>query len=577
MPAAAGHDQLPTTDESSVSTNTSPELFNTPFSVDPTQHELSTQTTNDLLAAWWNTDSALLQFDSPDLQLPDSYPAFFSPSQSQSLYNSPKTNTTGSPRAPDYLSPSDASLHAQPLALMTPGQASLFQSLFSLSGSTSSTLVPTATATTNARSSALLASPWSISQPDPEEPQPVDDDDEDEGVKQIICGTLALDMNAEGNALPFVLESYAAWVTRTAFEPRKAARGTRDLVLKSFNDSDDSRWTITMLANVVRALATSTTWADSWESCYQPTVLVLQERVLQSISRVGMRSGPPEQETKAAIKVLENTMEIVAIHYTTGLLLYALQLMQTAAPLFRRICPEPSDRSIHLQLLLLQPVFSLRHYAIVDIFSSVTLERPMFFQYDTSYDPNVSPQVIHFQGEVGLQWLHGIPGLIVLVFARINVLREQGIHDIQAVSEVEQMLKSFVPIPSLSSDSSLIVARLMVQECWRQVAYIYLYMGLCGANADDPRVTKPLGRFMKLLDGTKPGHVPDAFLALTLAIAGVAARRDTDRRTIRQRTINSERFKYPGTNGSEALLFLEYLWLRSDGESRPATDRKSVV
>jgi hypothetical protein len=100
----------------------------------------------------------------------------------------------------------------------------------------------------------------------------------------------------------------------------------------------------------------------------------------------------------------------------------------------------------------------------------------MIFHYDTTYDPNLSLHVDYFQGEAGLQWLHGIPGVLGIVFARINMMREQGYADPQAVAEIESMLRRFVSVPGISSDPFLTVARVMVQECWRQVAFIYLYM-----------------------------------------------------------------------------------------------------
>ncbi|KAG8709863.1 hypothetical protein FRC11_005145 [Ceratobasidium sp. 423] len=533
----------------------SPDLFNSPFDLDP--NIPSHGTTTESLENWWNLDPTLLSLtqEGDSSHILQHQPFQFSdiPIVSDSV-NSPGSQYDLVPRS------------------LTPGQASLFQALFSLSDSTSDPGPATSTTLIGYPPSSL--SSWSSHSVHVDVGRE-DDGDEDESVKQIIYGTMRLDMNAEGNALPYVLESYAAWITRTAFEPKKAAPGARDFILKQFGDSEDSRWTVTTLARVVRTLAESSTWGAGLDSLknmsYLPAVRALRERVHQRVDEILSYSGPVgEHELSNALKVVGNVMEITSIYYTTASLLDALDFMRTAAPLFRYLCPDPPEKPIQLQALLLQPIISLRHYAIVDIFSCIPVERNMLFYYDTTYDASLSQPVIPLSGEAGLQWLHGIPSVIVIVFARVNTMRDQGYANSRAVAEIESMLRNFVAIPCVSSDPFLTVSRIMVQECWRQVAFIYLYMGGCHLNADDEKVKKALSRFMKLLEGTKPGHTPDAFLMMNCLIGGLAARNNCDREVIRHRMLNSERFKYPGAQGNIAVMLLEYIWLRTDGERRPA-------
>ncbi|KEP50418.1 fungal-specific transcription factor domain protein [Rhizoctonia solani 123E] len=547
--------------EQTSSNNASPDFSNSPFDRDPNLSSLIT--TSAAMENWWNLD-----------------PTPLLPSQ----LTEDLANTLQHPFLPPSISNGPAVAEdlrfqqASTSQSLTDGQASLFQALFSLSEPTNSrSLALSSGVIGNPPTSITAWSPPAIrSHMDWVDPD--DEIDEDESVKQIIYGTMTLDMNAEGNVLPYVLESYAAWITRTAFEPKKAAPGTRDLILKQFSDSADSRWTVTTLAQVVRTLADSATWGDGLDSLRnlgcQPAMRALRERVHQNVNMILSHSGPlGEQELSKALKTIGNVMEIASIYYTTTSLLEALEFMGAAAPLFRFLCPDPPDKLIHLQSLLLQPIISLRHYAIVDIFSCVAVERNMLFHYDSSCDANLSQPTIEFAAEPGLQWLHGIPNTIVIAFARINMLREQGFDEPQVVAEIESMLRCFVAIPSVSSDPFLTVARVMVQECWRQAAFIYLYMAACNVNADDARVKKALSRLLKLLDGTKQGHTPDAFLMMNCMIGGIAARNSSDRQIIRRRMINSERFKFPGAQGNVAVMILEYLWLRSDGERRPAVWR----
>ncbi|CAE6360465.1 unnamed protein product [Rhizoctonia solani] len=558
----AGFSARPSSHEWSSTSDTSPDLFNSPFDLDPTIS--SSLPTSQALEDWWNLDPSLPLLAQPD---PSSSTLQHQPFQSLDT-------TTSS----EFFESSD-SQNDQAARSLTAGQASLFNALFSLSDQTAN--------------SASHDPPTSVGYPPTHLPtcpphQPTinvgvvlpdgdDDDDkeEDETVKQIICGTMKLGINAEGNTLPFILESYAAWVTRTAFEPKKAALGARDLIFKQFGDSDESRWTLTTLAKILRSLAEKPVWGEGLESLqtlsYQPAVRALREQVRQRVNEIMLHAGSMEShELSKALKTMDNVMEIASIYYTTTSVPEALDFMRMAAPLFRFLCSDHPNKIIHLQSLLLQPVLSLRHYALVDIFSSVAMEREMIFHYDTTYNPNLTLHMDQFPSEAGIQWLHGIPGVIIITFARINMMREQGYADPQAITEMETMLRRFVVSPSLSNDPFLTVARVMVQECWRQAAYIYLYMGACHVNADDPRVKRALSKLMKLLDGTKPGRTPDAFLMLQCMIGGIAARSRSDREVIRQRMLSSERFKFPGAQGSVAVMLLDYIWLRTDGERRPA-------
>ncbi|KAB5590666.1 Fungal-specific transcription factor domain containing protein [Ceratobasidium theobromae] len=548
------HTQAPTLDHG---LNNSPNSIDSLFSL--TGSVLRDSFTDNVLA-WCDAEIPL---PAETRFLEESYPAYSSLSSTASSSVSPPSTE------PDieYPSPPHQSLpsYSHPPQAMTDEQARLFQALFSLGDPTNKIIsaIPTSLST--------VPSPWSG---DLELAN--DDDEDDEGVKQVIYGTLMLSADAEGNELPFVLESYAMWVNQTAFEPRKAAHGARELIVNQFNDSE-SRWTITTLANIVRALSTGAMWDGGQSSSYYSKISALQDHVVQQVATADRVMGSMGQgDLCHALKAMGNIMEASEAQDNER-----THLMQTAAPLFRRLCSDLPDKPIHLQSLLLQPILSLRHYAIVDIFSSISAGRAMFFRYDTSYDPSLDPSAIFFQGDVGLQWLHGIPGQIVIVFARINAMREQGTQDPRALAELEGIVKNLVPIPSVSSDSFLTVARLMVQECWRQVALIFLYMGLFGVNADDPRVKRAFSRFMKLLNGVKPGHTPDSFLVLNFVIAGVAARQDADRNVIRRRLLNNERFRYryPGAKEGTTMLLLECVWLRADRDGRPAVwgDLETVI
>ncbi|EUC53962.1 fungal-specific transcription factor domain protein [Rhizoctonia solani AG-3 Rhs1AP] len=286
--------------------------------------------------------------------------------------------------------------------------------------------------------------------------------------------------------------------------------------------------------------------------------------------------------------MLDNVVDTTMIFSITGHMDPELDFMREAAPIFRRACscPDSPSKQIHLQALFLQPTDSLRDYAVMDIFSSVITFRPMLFQYDTTFDPELGSSVLNFSDDAGMQWARGLPYQVALVFARINTLRASPAWDLGLFNELETTLQEFVPVPTVSSEPNLVIGRTIVQECWRQAAYIYLYMGLCGAGADDPRVIQALSNFLAVVNSVKPGRVPDSFIIMCFVIAsqilsylninsscfpcsqtGVAARNEVDRGNIRYRMLGVEEFGY---RGGCALAALEQLWRMADTESRPA-------
>jgi hypothetical protein len=154
-----------------------------------------------------------------------------------------------------------------------------------------------------------------------------------------------------------------------------------------------------------------------------------------------------------------------------------MHLMQDAAPVFRRACPEPPDQPVNLPNALLNPDLTVRYFSAGDVMASVVTARPQLFKYDVSHTPETAERLMN--AEFGLQWLHGFPNQFVILLALISGLHEDiGTHvDPHIVSDIEEQIRSVTFPPALvSSDPFLGISRLVVLECWRQAVYIYLYM-----------------------------------------------------------------------------------------------------
>jgi hypothetical protein len=278
---------------------------------------------------------------------------------------------------------------------------------------------------------------------------------------------------------------------RTVFEPLKMAKRAKDCITRRYMQSEDTRWATTLVANIMQSSFKNQASVAS----YSLGVSLLQDRVYLKLAIVQpTQEAPPEGNMREILDALDDVTEVsdpdvvcvlvyisskqlMSILCMLGPLSAKLRLLRAAAPLYWRARLKSPGSPIHLAATLLHPEFSFRHLPVLDIMASVCTCRPMLFQYDTTHLPEFCTAMLHVN-DIGFQWMNGVPDQFVLMLARMNVLREESSPQVDPniISELESKVKNFRPILGTYSDSYLTVARLTVQESWRQAMYIYLYM-----------------------------------------------------------------------------------------------------
>ncbi|KAL5639798.1 hypothetical protein ACGC1H_006393 [Rhizoctonia solani] len=461
-------------------------------------------------------------------------------------------------------------------APLTSGQTSLYNSLFSLAGGPQSTLADTASQRTTTLPPAALRGPsWPSpnSSGDNDEEDEDDDsvqseDDDPEGVKQAMCTTVTPDANVETNALPFVLQSYAQWINFMVFDPKSVVHMFREGVIAQFSSSQEIRTRVILLSNVFGALGKS----PVLNSKVRSVVTYLSAEAHQSIVRFNSTEPAPlrEMDMMNALKSIDLMMEVILLRRFGGSISTIVGLLEAAAPVFRRACPEPLGQLVNLPNILVSPSINLRHYAETDIMTATLLARRMFLRYDILYTPEINEL---FTGpQAGLHWLHGIPDQLIILLAWTNMLHEDfGTNvDPLLVSQIEMEVGRVKITPSTSDDPVYTIRRFAVQECWRLVVYIHLYVTLCGAHAEDPRVVKFVKRFMRFLGGIKPARTVDTFLSLPIMFIGTFVSRKQDRDLLFRRLTTMQECTMPGRAGHDCLMVLCDIWKRTEQEQRPA-------
>ncbi|CAE7134599.1 unnamed protein product [Rhizoctonia solani] len=457
----------------------------------------------------------------PD-QVTDQLALVLSPNELGTLYPSPSASRVSRP-------PSDIST-----ASMTAGQASLFQALLSLARPEDQLVLSAFGDTTIDPEQSGLPSPKS-SGDGTESVASVEEEHELEVVARNLCVTPTLARNAESNTLAFVLQSYARWFASTVYDPLRIAQQAKQNIVRQITNSEPTRARVILVANAFRMLGSTVDLNARGASL----LTMLRTEVHQDLSLFKEKSPATEREKDmaAACKILENILEVVSVHFYTSPLPVVMALLQATAPVFRRACPEPPEQLVNLPRMLIEPGLYRRYFAVMDVGLSVVTNRPQLFRYDVSYTADVRERMIKldYTTDYGLEWLYGIPDRFILLLAWINGLREDFYGrevDLEIVARVEEQIRNERVGQNLhtASDSDPVfrIRRLVVQEVWRQVVYIYLYMALCGAKASDARVEKAFSIMMRLIRETKPARNPDAFLFIPMLACGVAARNERD-------------------------------------------------
>ncbi|CAE6428203.1 unnamed protein product [Rhizoctonia solani] len=127
------------------------------------------------------------------------------------------------------------------------------------------------------------------------------------------------------------------------------------------------------------------------------------------------------------------------------------------------------DSTVSIAHLLASPFYKCADYMFMDIVGSMVYGLPQVLEYNT--DINLSHTRLH-----PVEWHNCLPGKLLVVLAKLNVFRDGGIGDWQ---ELEQWLVRWEPRPGFKPrglDSCKSIAWFALQEAWRHILLIYLYL-----------------------------------------------------------------------------------------------------
>ncbi|KDN34156.1 hypothetical protein RSAG8_12748, partial [Rhizoctonia solani AG-8 WAC10335] len=387
----------------------------------------------------------------------------------------------------------------------------------------------------------------------------LDDSEDLENVQVAIISSLPLDRSAESNNIPFILQAHAIWMSHFLFEPLRVVQLARDYTFQTYSWGQESRWRSYLLANHVYDITRST----DYDLGNMPSFFAIHTHILRVLTEARSHfETSRELDRQYALGAMLNTYELISSLCQVASLSSVLSIMQLAAPVFRRACPDSLPGLINLPTLLATINIPLQYYCTLDVLLGVLTSRPMFFLYNVEFTPAVPESLSLLEDGPGLRWLYGVPDRLLLTLAKMNALFEEFGSRVpeERIDELEAEIKRLKPIVGPSVESALSIGRMVVQECWFLAALIYLYMGLCGANSLDIRVVKVRNQFMRILAAARPRRNPDLFLVSPMVMLGVATDDPFEQDTIRQRIIRISECSRPGTMGHDFTRMLDSVW-----------------
>ncbi|CAE6512196.1 unnamed protein product [Rhizoctonia solani] len=216
-----------------------------------------------------------------------------------------------------------------------------------------------------------------------------------------------------------------------------------------------------------------------------------------------------------------------------------------------------SNSTVSLAYAISVPRFELSKFIFLDIIYTLALGVPSILPYDTTYRSIDTRRVV-------LEWVYGCPLPFVILLAKINDSRGTRTHPNSSDwKQVEKHLKEWSSKSTyVDKDSRMTVARLAIQESWRQA-------GMCGVDSADPRVEASVRQIVRLSRTIEDTNSVGLHLFVPCLIAGAAARAERHRATLRTRIHACREASSWILRGADFTPVLDHLWHGVASGGRP--------
>ncbi|CAE7231512.1 unnamed protein product [Rhizoctonia solani] len=327
--------------------------------------------------------------------------------------------------------------------------------------------------------------------------------------------------------------------------------------------SQMTHWLLFLMCVIYRELL------DGNEQLYKRHHISWVDRFEQKIvSRTPVAMGPA---TPMDSRIqLTNHIEVSLLkHEVTETIAESYACLQSSSLSFLQLAfSEPTlwtsnkaSMLIPLSRALSSPRGEIHRFACTDVMAALALGLPTLVTYDTSLDGLDTPS-FH-----AMEYVHGCPTEFLITLMDIHNWKLQHPDDIckqERWQATEERIMRSRQVPdetdSKVADSAQVVIRLAVRESWRHASLIYLYLVMCGARSDDPRIQSSVRQIVQLIDNIRPNTSYTTFFFLQYLFAGICAQKEQHRHCIMSRFLTPIHMNWGLLRVSQFAKVLDHLW-----------------
>lgn len=370
-----------------------------------------------------------------------------------------------------------------------------------------------------------------------------------------IPKSLELDPLEIDNMVQLIVSQYGRLAHRIAFRPFPFS--IEKALAQRAQSSSIVRWTMYIGARIAQALLDDTHWQSyvGWIDNFHRQITGTESALVAiNTADLGDRLAALQDLAFYAFMVLNSSAGYTIFRKCSPLF---LQLAAKYPPMWA----DGSAISIHHALY--SQTHPIIKFVFADTIASLAFGVIPLIHYDTTV--HTTDHLLGWQPF--LEWVYGCPIIMIILLAKVNSSRISRLVNRDAVApneadiqDIENHLREWKATIDYVDQPTNLIARLAVQECWRQSVLIYMYMGMCGANSADKRVEPLVKQVVQLASTVETGSPLEIHLFIPCLIAGAAARKERHRAIIRKKIQASQKADACLLRGADFVFVLDHLW-----------------
>ncbi|CAE6465328.1 unnamed protein product [Rhizoctonia solani] len=222
------------------------------------------------------------------------------------------------------------------------------------------------------------------------------------------------------------------------------------------------------------------------------------------------------------------------------------------------------------------PQYELQSFVMYDTIASLLLGTSPLVEYD--YNGECDP------ASHGFEWMHGVPVVLFEIISQVNSWRAGSRVTLEDWQKLERRVLNWQSRLAIAEGGLYVntTVKLAIQEGWRHVTLIYIYMGMCGVSSHDERVQESISEIIRL--GETVDNLPIGVHILPhCVIVGLAAKYEKHRAIIHKKLLSFKGNRLWLFHGLDFARILEHLWYGVGAGGAPVTcddyvqSRRAVV